>query len=73
MTLEERIAERFHEAYERLAPEHGYETRTETSVPWDELPESNRSLMVAVVAELLLDDVVEAGEAVCPEKRGGQG
>lgn len=44
------LARRFHEAYERLAPSFGYETRTETRV-FD--PESkNGRLMVAVCAEI---------------------
>lgn len=55
MTPEE-LAQRFHETYERLAPQFGYEPRAETSVPWDEVPEPNKSLMIAVAAEILLDD-----------------
>lgn len=49
----EDIARAFHETYERLAPEHGYETRKASAVPWDRVPEQNRGLMVAVVADLL--------------------
>ena len=49
---DEEIAQRFHEAYERLAPDFGYETRPESAVRWDEVPETNRELMIAVVAEL---------------------
>lgn len=49
----ELMARRFHEAYERLAPTFGYETRPESAVPWDQVPEQNRELMVAVCAELL--------------------
>lgn len=51
--LAESMAKRFHEAYERLAPEHGYETREQTAVPWDEVPETNKSLMIAVCRELI--------------------
>lgn len=47
----EEMAQRFHEAYERLAPSFGYETRRESAVPWAEVPESNRRLMAATVAE----------------------
>lgn len=44
------LARRFHEAYERLAPKFGYETRTETR-KFD--PESaNGKLMIAVCAEI---------------------
>ncbi len=48
----EAIAQRFHEAYERLAPSFGYETREASAVPWDQVPENNRRLMIAVVAEV---------------------
>jgi hypothetical protein len=45
----ERIARSFHEAYERLAPEHGYKTRQPSAKPWEQVPENNRRLMVATV------------------------
>jgi hypothetical protein len=51
----EQLAQRFHEHYERLAPEHGYKTRRASAVPWDDVPEPNRSLMVAVAAAVLHD------------------
>lgn len=40
------LATLFHETYERLAPQYGYETRTETRVFDPETP--NGRLMVAV-------------------------
>lgn len=46
------IAARFHEAYERLAPEFGYDTRPESAGPWEDVPEPNRRLMRAVVADI---------------------
>jgi hypothetical protein len=49
----EHLARRFHEAYERLAPSFGYQTREASAKPWSEVPENNRALMVAVCAELL--------------------
>jgi hypothetical protein len=49
------LARRFHEAYERLAPQYGYETRSDSAVPWDEVPPANRALMVAVANEVLTD------------------
>lgn len=49
----ETIARKFHEAYERLAPEHGYTTRKASAVPWEDVPNDNKSLMIAVVSELL--------------------
>jgi hypothetical protein len=48
----ELLAQRFHEAYERLAPSFGYETRKASAKPWAEVPENNRRLMTAVCAEL---------------------
>lgn len=48
----EEIAQRFHEVYERLAPLHGYKTREASAVPWEEVPEANKQLMIAVVREL---------------------
>jgi hypothetical protein len=59
----ERIASQFHEAYERLAPEFDYNTREASAVPWEEVPEANRNLMIAVVNELL-----ENGTIVTPVK-----
>jgi uncharacterized Zn finger protein (UPF0148 family) len=51
----EQLARKFHETYERLAPEHGYETRKESARPWSEVPAKNKALMVAVCAEILED------------------
>ncbi len=50
----ERIAAAFHEAYERLAPSHGYETRRESAVPFDELPGPQHDLMVDTVHDLIV-------------------
>lgn len=47
------LAMRFHETYERLAPGFGYETREASAVPWADVPENNRKLMIAVAAEIL--------------------
>lgn len=44
------LARRFHEAYERLAPSFGYETRTETRAFDPTTP--NGRLMIAVCEEL---------------------
>jgi hypothetical protein len=48
----ETLARRFHETYERFAPDYGYKTREASAVPWDEVPDANRSLMIAVCREL---------------------
>jgi hypothetical protein len=49
----EELARAFHETYERLAPDFGYETRRESAVPWEQVPENNKNLMIAVCGELL--------------------
>jgi hypothetical protein len=54
----DRIAAAFHEAYERLAPRFGYETRVESAVPWEQVPEANRRLMREVVRDLLNRGVI---------------
>jgi hypothetical protein len=56
----ERLARRFHETYEALAPAHGYKTREESAVPWDEVPATNKRLMVAVCEQLLSELEIEA-------------
>jgi hypothetical protein len=53
MSEAERLAQRFHETYERLAPNFGYKTREASAKPWSEVPVNNRALMIAVCAELL--------------------
>jgi ribonuclease HI len=57
----EAIAREFHETYERLAPDHGYETRQESRVDWEDVPENNRRLMAAVAEELLERGVISYG------------
>jgi len=48
----ERLARIFHETYERLAPTFCYETRKESAVPWDQVPDTNKKLMIAVCREV---------------------
>ena len=48
----ESVARQFHEAYERLAPSFGYETRKASALPWEQIPENNRRLMIAVASEV---------------------
>lgn len=59
----EAVARSFHEAYERLAPTFGYETRRESAVPWDSVPEQNRKLMTAVVEDLLRQGIIRSDAA----------
>ena len=49
----ESVAKLFHEAYERLAPYFSYETREATRVPWENVPERNKRLMIAATSEVL--------------------
>jgi hypothetical protein len=53
-----RVARAFHEAYERLAPQNGYETRKDTR-HFDPNTANGRT-MLAVVTELLRTDVIRA-------------
>jgi len=73
------LAERFHEAYERLAPSYGYETRPDTKA-FDPFSANGR-LMIAVCGELTnptppaSDAAVPAEQAVmvCPQCEGEGG
>ena len=55
----EYVAQAFHETYEELAPLHGYKTREASAVPWDEVPEQNKALMVNVAHHLLDGGVIQ--------------
>jgi hypothetical protein len=48
-----KLAQRFHELYEYLAPSFGYETRKASAKPWAEVPENNRKLMTTVCEHIL--------------------
>lgn len=67
----ESVAKLFHEAYERLAPAFGYETREATRVPWEQVPERNKHLMIAATAEVLAmlfsPEEVAAPDASAPD------
>lgn len=54
----EQVARKFHEAYERLAPIYAYETREASKVPWGQVPERNRDLMIATVRDLLQRGII---------------
>lgn len=58
MERAEMIAKAFHEAYERLAPSHGYETREASAKPWAEVPPENKGLMIDVVKSLLDQETI---------------
>lgn len=55
------IAKAFHESYERQAPAYRYKTREASAVPWEDVPQQNKLLMVAVVADLLDKGVIQIG------------
>lgn len=58
----ERLAREFHEAYERLAPEYGWDTQAASRKHWQDVPQENRNLMVATIAELLARGVIYEGD-----------
>lgn len=60
MTRAEFIAKAFHESYERQAPDFNYKTRFVSAVTWEEVPEHNKNLMIAVVEELLNRDIIRS-------------
>ena len=49
----EEAAQKQHEIYERLAPHFEYATNASSSVPWEQVPENNKRLMIAVFEEIL--------------------
>lgn len=51
----EEMAQAFHEAYERLAGDFGYKTRAESAVPWADVPEANKALMVATIRNVMIE------------------
>lgn len=66
----EQLAQKFHETYERLAPAFSYTTRIESAKPWDNVPENNKKLMIAVCAEILQSVQLSAPEVVTVEEVG---
>lgn len=55
----ERIARRFHEVYEELAPIYGWETQNRSAVEWDALPPENKRLMIKTVTRLIHEGVFD--------------
>jgi hypothetical protein len=49
----EKLAELFHETYERLAPAFGWKTKRGCNVPFERLPERNKALMIATCQTVL--------------------
>jgi len=50
----EKLARKFHDEYERLAPEFGWKSQESCRKGFDELPESNRELMVEVARQVIV-------------------
>jgi len=63
------IAKAFHESYERQAPAYRYTTREESAVAWEDVPEKNKLLMVAVVADLLDKGVIQNGRTEARDRQ----
>jgi hypothetical protein len=53
------VARRFHEVYEELAPRFGYETRQASAVPWEQVPQANRSLMISTINRLVGEGTIK--------------
>lgn len=60
----EQLACQFHLAYERLAVAHDYETRKESAVPWKDVPEKNRNLMIEVCKNVMLPHIVQRDKRI---------
>jgi hypothetical protein len=49
----EQLAELFHSTYERLAPAFGWRTKKGCNVPFIQLPQRNKALMIATCQTVL--------------------
>ncbi len=58
------IARLFHEKYEAMAPAFDYDTRPESAVAWEDVPENNKRLMIAVVRSLINNGIIEPGPKI---------
>jgi len=56
----EQLAELFHSTYERLAPAFGWRTKKGCNVPFAQLPQRNKALMVAT-CQTVLNALQECG------------
>lgn len=63
----ERVARRFHDLYEMLAPKYGWETQERSRVSWEDVPDANRELMIAVVDEMLVAELIFPGPSLYAE------
>ena len=58
----EQLASLFHSTYERLAPAFGWHTKKGCNVPFEQLPQRNRALMIAT-CQTVLNALQEQGAA----------
>jgi hypothetical protein len=63
----EELAELFHTHYEAIAKREGYKTREESAVPWSEVPEDNKRVMVLTAAAVLRELEGTSGKASSQE------
>lgn len=49
----EQLAKQFHDTYERLAPDFGYNTRKESAVDWKDVPDNNKLLMIETCKQII--------------------
>lgn len=47
------LARVFHDTYESLAPVYDYKIRTTSAVPWEDVLENNRKLLIATIEVVL--------------------
>lgn len=66
----EELAKLFHATYEALAPSFNYQTRKASAVPWEEVPDANRHLMIATCRVLLKQLPRKAANAQSLEAEG---
>jgi len=61
------MARVFHETYEGLAPIYGYKTRDASAVPWVDVPEKNKQLMIATCQAVIGHFYIAEGMVECDE------
>jgi len=53
LSCADELARRFHDTYEKLAPDFGYKTRELSAVAWADVSYNNKQLMIATCKSLL--------------------
>lgn len=52
------LARQFHNIYESVAPLFNYHTKLESRVPWEDVPEPNKTVMIQTCKQLLANKIV---------------